>query len=137
MQALPRQYFDGVRVEETRLGRRTFGARVMGPKLLKADLEAFMQSRLGQNPQCLKRVVSFSNSFEVYFSEEEERDSLVRLDGQRLKGHKGPMGVAPIPFTLLVTKVFDFVAKGLVQEERDRLWKRAIRPNSRLLLPLC
>ena len=73
--------------------------------------------------------MSFSNSFEIYFSEEMERDNLVRLDGQRLRGHKRPMRVAPIPFALPVAKVFDFVGKRLVQEERDRLWSRATRPD--------
>ena len=88
-----------------------------------------MRARLGQNAQCLKKVMSFSNSFEIYFSEEEERDNLVRLDGQRLKGHKRPMRVALIPFALPVAEVFDFVGKRLVQEERDRLWSRAMRPD--------
>ena len=59
----------------------------MGPEVTKADLEAFLRARLGRNAQCLKKVMSFSNSFEIYFSEEEERDNLVRLDGQRLKDH--------------------------------------------------
>ena len=39
------------------------------------------------------------------------------------------MRVAPIPFALPVTDVFDFVTKRLVQEERDRLWSRAIQPD--------
>ena len=89
----------------------------MGPEVTKADLEAFVRARLGQNAQCLKKVMSFSNSFEIYFSEEEERDNL--LDGQRLKGHKRPMRVASIYFALPVAEVFDFVGKRLVQEERD------------------
>ena len=59
----------------------------------------------------------FSNSFEIYFSEEEERDKLLHLHGQRLKGHKRPMRVAPIPFALPVTEVFYFVAKKLVSEK--------------------
>ena len=63
--------------------------------------------------------MSFFNSFQIYFSKEEERDNLVRLDGQRLKGHKRPMRVAPIPFALTVAEVSDFVGKRLVQEERD------------------
>ena len=42
MQALPRRYFDAVRAEEIRLGRRTFGARFMGPEVTKADLETFV-----------------------------------------------------------------------------------------------
>ena len=129
MQALPRRYFDLVRAEEVCLGRRTFGAQFMGPEVTKADLEDFVRARLGQNAQCLRKVLSFSNSFEIYFSEEKERDDLVRLDGQRLKGHKRPMWFAPNPFTLPVTEVFDFVTKRLVQEERDRLWSRAIRPE--------
>ena len=91
----------------------------MGPEVTKADLEAFVRARLGQNAQCLRKVLSFSNSFEIYFSEEKERDDLVRLDGQRLKGHKRPMRVAPTPFALPVTGLFDFVTKRLVQEERD------------------
>ena len=72
----------------------------MVPDLLaqKANLEAFVRAGLVQNAQCLKKVMSFCKSFEIYFSEEEERDNLVRLDGQRLKGHKRPMRVAPIPF---------------------------------------
>ena len=53
----------------------------------------------------------------------------MRLDGQRLRGHKRPMRVAPIPFALPVAEVFDFLGKRLVQEERDRLWSRAIRPD--------
>ena len=77
MQALPRRYFDLVRAEEVRLGHRTFGARFMGPEVTKADLEAFVPARLGQNAQCLRKVLSFSNSFEIYFSEEKERDDLV------------------------------------------------------------
>ena len=101
----------------------------MGPEVTKADLEAFVRARLGQNAQCLKRVMSFSKSFEIFFSEEEEPDNLVRLDDQLLRGHKCPMWVALIPFALTVTEVFDFVAKKLVQEERDRLWSRAIQPN--------
>ena len=64
-----------------------------------------------------------------YFSEEEEQDNLVWLDGQRLKGHKRPMRVALIPFALPVTEDFDFVGKKFIQEERDRLWSRAIRPD--------
>ena len=86
MQALPRRYFDAVRAEDVRLGRRTFGARFMGPEVTKPDLEDFVRARLGQNAQCLKKLMSFSHSFEIYFSEEEERDNLVRLDGQRLRG---------------------------------------------------
>ena len=129
MQALPKRYFDLVRAEEVCLGRRTFGARFMGPEVTKADLEDFVRARLGQNAQCLRKVMSFSNSFDIYSSEEEERDNVERLDGQRLKGHKRPMRVAPIPFALPVTEVFDFVGKRLVQEERDRLWSRAIRPD--------
>ena len=39
------------------------------------------------------------------------------------------MQVAPIPFVLPVAEVFDFVAKKFVQEEQDRLWSRAIRPD--------
>ena len=78
-----------------------------------------MRARLWQNAQCLKKVMSFYSSFEIYFSEEEERDNLVRLDGQHLKGHKRPMRVAPIPFALPVAEVFDFVGKRLVDEERD------------------
>ena len=100
----------------------------MGLEATKADLEAFVRARLGQNAQCLKKVMSFSNSFEIYFSQEEERDNLVRFDGQPLQGHKWPLRVAPIPFALPVTKVFDFVGKKLVQEERERLWSRSIRP---------
>ena len=98
----------------------------MGLDVTKADLKAFVGARLGQNTQCLRKVLSFSNSFQIYFSKENERDNLVQLDGQRLKGHKRPMRVAPIPFALPVTKVFDFVGKRLVQEERERLWSRAI-----------
>ena len=115
-----------MRAEEVHLGCRTFGARFMGPEVTKADLEAFVRARLGQNAQCLRKVMSFSNSCEIYFSEEKERDNLVRLDGQRPRGHKRPMRVAPIPFALPVAEVFDFVGKRLVQEERDRLWSRAI-----------
>ena len=129
MQTLPRRYFDAVRAEEVRLERTTFGARFMGPEVTKADLEAFVRARLGQNAKCLMKVMSFSNCFEIYFSEEEERDNLVRLDGQRLRGHKRPMRVAPVPFSLPVAEVFDFVGKRLVQEERDRLWSPAIRPD--------
>ena len=66
-----RRYFHTVRAEAVRLGRRTFGSRFMGPKVMKADPEAFVQARLGQNAQCLKKVMSFSNSIEVIFSEEE------------------------------------------------------------------
>ena len=73
--------------------------------------------------------MSFLNSLEIHFSEEEERDNLVRLDGQRLRGHKRPVRVAPIHFALPVAEVFDFVGKRLVQEERNRLWSRAIRPD--------
>ena len=130
MQTLPQRYFDAVRTNEVRLGRRTFGARFMGPEVTKADLEDFVRSRLGRNAQCLKKVMYFSNSFEIYFSEEEERDNLVRLNGQRLKGHKRPMRVATIPFALPVTEVIDFLGKKLVQEERDRLWSRAIRTKA-------
>ena len=97
MQALPRRYFHLVRAEEVRLGRRTFGARFMGPEVMKADLEAFVRARLGQNAQCLRKVLSFSKSFEIYFSEEKERDHLVGLDGQRLKGHKRPCGSHRFP----------------------------------------
>ena len=129
IQTLPRRYFDAVRAKEVRLGCKTFGARFMGPEVTKADLEAFVRARLGQNTQCLKKVMSFSKSVGIYFSEEEERDNLVQLDGRRLKGHKRPMRVAPIPFALPVAEVFDFLGKRLVQEERDRLWSRAIRPD--------
>ena len=101
----------------------------MGPEVTKANLEAFVGARLEQNTECLKKVMSSSNSLEIYFSEEEEGDNLLRLDGQRLKGHKLPMRVALIPFALPVNEVFDFVGKRLVQEERDRLWSRAIRPD--------
>ena len=73
--------------------------------------------------------MSFSNSYEIFFSEEEGRDNLVRLDGQRLRGQKRPMRVAPILFALPVAEVFDFVGKRLVQEEWDRLWSRAIQPD--------
>ena len=118
-----------MRAEEIRLGRRTFGAQFMGREVTRADLQAFVRARLGQNAQCLDKVMSFSNSFDIYFSEEEERDNLVWLDGQHLKGHKRPMRVAPIPFALPVTEVFEFVGKRLVQEERDRLWSRAILPD--------
>ena len=88
-----------------------------------------MRARLGRNAQCLKKVLSFSNSFEIYVSEDKEQDNLVRLDGQRLIDHKRPMRVTPIPFALPVAEVFDFVSKRLVQEERDRLWSRAIRSD--------
>ena len=97
MQALPRGYFDALRAKEIRLGRRTFGARLIRPEVTKADLEAFVRARLVRNAQCLKKVMSFSNSFKIYFSEEEERDNLVPLDGQRLKGNKWPMRVALTP----------------------------------------
>ena len=53
----------------------------------------------------------------------------MRLDGQRLRGHRPPWRVAPIPFAPPVAEVFDFVGKRLVQEERDRLWSRAIGPD--------
>ena len=46
MQALPRRYFGAVRAEEIRLGRRTFGARFMGPKVTKPNFEAFVRARL-------------------------------------------------------------------------------------------
>ena len=72
MQALPRRYFDAMRAEEVRLGRRTFGPQFMGPEVTKANLEDFVRARLGQNAQCLKKMMSFSNFFEIYFSEEEE-----------------------------------------------------------------
>ena len=63
MQALPRRYFDAVRTEEIRLWRRTLGTQFMGPEVTNADLEALMRARLGQNAQCLEKVLSFSNSF--------------------------------------------------------------------------
>ena len=48
MQALPRRYLDAVCAEEVPLGRRTFGARFMGPEVTKANLEDFVRARLGQ-----------------------------------------------------------------------------------------
>ena len=72
MQDLPRKYFNLVRAEEVRLGRRTFGARFMGPEVTKAELEPFVRARLGQNAQCRRKLLSFFNSFEIYFSEEKE-----------------------------------------------------------------
>ena len=47
----------------------------------------------------------------------------MRLNGQRLKGHKRPMRVAPIPFALAGTEVFDSVARKLFRRSR------AIRPD--------
>ena len=111
MQALPRRYFDAMRARKICLGRRTFSAQFMGPEVTKTDLEVFVRARLGRKAQCLKKVMSFSNSFEISFSEEEERDNLVRLDGQRVKGRKWHMRVALIPFALPVTEVFDVVSR--------------------------
>ena len=92
MQALPRRYFEAVCAEDLCPGRRTFGARFMGPEVTEADLEAFVRARLGQNAQCLKKVMSFSNSFEIYFSEEKEPDNLIGLMASASGVTNGPCG---------------------------------------------
>ena len=50
MQALPRKYFDLVRAEEVRLGRRTFGARFMGPEVTGPILRPSCEQGWGRTP---------------------------------------------------------------------------------------
>ena len=128
MKALPQRYFHAVRQEEQRLGRKTHGARFMGPEVTGAELEDFVKSRMSCVRK-LKYIQEYSNSWEVFFSREDDRDDFVRLDGKRLQGHPRPMRVAPIPFQLSPTEIFDFVRKKILGEQRDQVWSKAVRSD--------
>ena len=49
MNALPQRYFNAIRQEEQRLGRKIHGARFMGPEVTGTELEDFVKSRMRGN----------------------------------------------------------------------------------------
>ena len=55
MQVLPRQYYDAVCTEEIRLGRRTFGARFMGPEVTRLISRPLCEQGWGGTPNAFKR----------------------------------------------------------------------------------
>ena len=61
MRALQQRYCNAVRQEEVRKGRKTHGARFMGPDVTGTELEDFVRSRMSR-PEKLKYIQEYSNS---------------------------------------------------------------------------